>query len=257
KEIAPRAAEEGAVVIDNSNAFRMDENTPLVGPEINPVDIFDHNGIIANPNCSTIQMVLALKPVYEEYGIKRIVVSTYQAVSGTGKDAIDELDQQVNAYLNDEQLVSEVYPHQIAFNVLPHIDIFFDNDYTKEEMKMVRETRKILDDPDIPITATAARIPVFYGHAEAVNIETEKDVNLDRLKALLNATSGVKVVDNPEKAIYPLPTMSENDDSVMVGRIRKDFSIDRGINLWVVANNLRKGAALNAVQIAEKLIERT
>ncbi|MFW5998654.1 MAG: aspartate-semialdehyde dehydrogenase [Bacillota bacterium] len=254
KKIAPQAAEEGAVVIDNSNAFRMDEEVPLVVPEINPEEIKNNNGIIANPNCSTIQMVLALKPIYEEAGIKRIVVSTYQAVSGTGKKAIDELKEQVKAYVNGNELKSEVYPHQIAFNVLPHIDVFFENGYTKEELKLVRETKKILNDSQIAISSTAARIPVFYGHAESINVETEQKLEVDRLKELLNSTEGVEVVDDPENSSYPLPINSEHNDKVMVGRIREDFSIKNGINMWVVANNLRKGAALNAVQIAEKII---
>ncbi len=253
KKIAPQAAEEGAVVIDNSNAFRMDDNVPLVVPEINMEAAGQHNGIIANPNCSTIQMVLALKPIYDQVGIKRLVISTYQAVSGTGKDAIDELEKQIKAYVNGEELESEVYPHQIAFNVLPHIDIFYDNGYTKEELKMERETKKILNDDSLQITATAARIPVFYGHAEALNIEMEEELEIKEIKQLLDDTQGVEVVDVPDEEVYPLPVQSEENDQVMVGRIRKDFSIDKGINMWVVANNLRKGAALNAVQIAEEL----
>jgi len=253
KEIAPRAAQEGAVVIDNSNAFRMDDEVPLVVPEINMDAAGEHNGIIANPNCSTIQMVLALKPIYEKAGIKRLIISTYQAVSGTGKAAIDELEKQVKAYVNDKELKSEVYPHQIAFNVLPHIDIFYDNGYTKEELKMERETKKILNDDNLGITATAARIPVFYGHAESLNIEMEEEIGINEIKEILDETQGVEVVDDPENSVYPLPIDSENNDQVMVGRIRKDFSIDKGINMWVVANNLRKGAALNAVQIAEEL----
>ncbi|MFW5976474.1 MAG: aspartate-semialdehyde dehydrogenase [Bacillota bacterium] len=254
KEIVPQVVEEGATVIDNSNAFRMDKEVPLVVPEINPEEIKNHNGIIANPNCSTIQMVLALKPIYEEAGIKRIVVSTYQAVSGTGKKAIDELKKQVEAYVKGNEIKSEVYPHQIAFNVLPHIDVFYDNGYTKEELKLVRETKKILDDSSIAVSSTAARIPVFYGHAESINIETKKKLETKSIIKLLKNTEGVEVVDDPEKSIYPLPVDSENNDKVMVGRIREDFSIENGINLWVVANNLRKGAALNAVQIAENIV---
>lgn len=254
KEIAPQAAKEGAVVIDNSNAFRMDDQVPLVVPEINPGAIDEHQGIIANPNCSTIQMVLALKPIYDQVGIERIIVSTYQAVSGTGKAAIDELKKQVEDYVAGKEMKSEVYPHQIAFNVLPHIDIFFDNGYTKEELKLVRETKKILEDSTLDISATAARIPVFYGHAEAVNIETKEKLSPQEAKEILAQTEGVEVVDNPENNEYPLPIDSEKNDHVMVGRIRKDLSHEKGLNLWVVANNLRKGAALNAVQIAEKMI---
>ncbi len=250
KEIVPQAVKEGAVVIDNSNAFRMDDNVPLVVPEINPEEIKNNNGIIANPNCSTIQMVVVLKPLYDMAGIKRIVVNTYQAVSGTGKAAIDELDKQVRDYVNNKELKSEVYPHQIAFNILPHIDVFFDNGYTKEEMKMVRETRKILNDDKLAITATAVRVPVFYGHSEAVNIELEEDITTDELRKSLQETEGIKIVDE-----YPVTIMTENDDDVLVGRIRRDNSIENGFNLWVVANNLRKGAALNAVQIAEKLVK--
>ena len=256
KNIAPKAADEGAIVIDNSNAFRMDDNVPLVVPEINPDEIFNNQGIIANPNCSTIQMVLALKPIYEEAGIEQIIVSTYQAVSGTGRDAINELTQQTENLMKNKDIKSEVYPHQIAFNALPHIDIFFDNGYTKEEMKMVREPRKIFDDPELKISATAVRIPVYYGHAEAINLVPEKNISIEKLKDLLASTEGVKIVDNPDKNEYPLSIMSENDDSVMVGRIRKDLVNEKGINMWVVANNLRKGAALNAVQIAEQLIKK-
>lgn len=255
KEIIPQAVEEGAVVIDNSSAFRMDEQVPLVVPEINPEAIEEHNGIIANPNCSTIQMVMALKPIYDQAGIERLIVSTYQAVSGTGKDAVDELQKQVEDYVAGNELESSVYPHQIAFNVLPHIDKFFDNGYTKEELKLVRETKKILSDSSLRITATAARIPVFYGHAEAVNIDTKKELSPEDTKELLAETEGVEVVDNPEEDEYPLPLNCEDNDNVMVGRIRKDLSYEKGIKMWIVANNLRKGAALNAVQIAEKYIK--
>ena len=250
KKLVPQAVKEGAVVIDNSNAFRMDKNVPLIVPEINPEEIDNHNGIIANPNCSTIQMVMVLKPIYNLAGIKRIVVSTYQAVSGTGKAAIDELDQQVRDYVDNDELKSDIYPHQIAFNILPHIDVFFEDGYTREEMKMVKETRKILADDNLAITATAARVPVFYGHSEAVNIEVEKDISIAQLKEAIRKTEGVKIIEK-----YPVTIMTEHDDNVLVGRIRRDNSIDCGFNLWVVANNLRKGAALNAVQIAEKLIK--
>ena len=249
REIVPNAVNEGAIVIDNSNAFRMREDVPLVVPEINSEKIFEHNGIIANPNCSTIQLVMALKPIYDDYGIKRLVISTYQAVSGTGKKAIDELNNQISQYISNEDITYEVYPEQIVFNALPHIDIFMENNYTREEMKMIRETRKILNCPNLKITATAVRVPVFYGHSESVNIELNKDIVLEELIKLLNSTEGLRVVEK-----YPLARMSEEIDDVMVGRIRKDESLRYGINLWIVANNLRKGAALNAVQIAEKLI---
>jgi len=254
KEIAPIAVEEGAIVIDNSNAFRMDDNVPLVVPEINPEDIAKHQGIIANPNCSTIQMVVALKPIYDQVGIERIIVSTYQAVSGTGKKAIDELNKQIEDYLKGNKLESIVYPYQIAFNVLPHIDIFEDNGYTREEMKMVRESRKILHDSRLAITATCARVPVFFGHSEAVNIETRNKIDIADIKKLLDQAEGVKVIDNPDQISYPLAIMSENDDDVLVGRIREDISTRNGISMWIVGHNLRKGAALNAVQIAERLI---
>ncbi len=254
-EIAPRAVREGAVVIDNSNAFRMDEDIPLVVPEINPEEISRHQGIIANPNCSTIQMVMVLKPIHDLVGIKRVIVSTYQAVSGTGKKAIDELRGQVEQYLKSEKLKADVYPYQIAFNVLPHIDVFEDGGYTREEMKMVRETRKILKDQGLAITATAARVPVFYGHSESVNVETEEKLSINKLKEILNEKSGVRVVDDPDRLLYPLALMSEDDDDVLVGRLREDNSIEKGINMWIVGNNLRKGAALNAVQIAEYLLE--
>lgn len=256
KKIAPRAAEEGAVVIDNSNAFRMEDDVPLVVPEINPEKIFTHSGIIANPNCSTIQLVLALKPIYDQAGLEQVRISTYQAVSGTGRDAINELTHQTEAHLQQNKMKSEVYPHQIAFNSLPHIDIFFENGYTKEEMKMVREPRKILADPEIKLSATAVRTPVYYGHAEAVSIVTEEKLNLKTVRKLLSGMEGVEVIDDPKNNKYPLQIMSEENDSVMVGRIREDLIHERGINMWVVANNLRKGAALNAVQIAEKLLEK-
>lgn len=254
KEFAPIAAETGAIVIDNSSAFRMDEDVPLVVPEVNPEDVQEHEGIIANPNCSTIQMVVVIKPIYDISRIKRIVVSTYQAVSGTGKQAIQELRDQTKAILADEKVNVEVYPHQISFNVLPHIDVFLDNGYTKEEMKTVNETQKIMHDPDIKITATCVRVPVFVGHSEAVNIETEQKIPLSKLRSVLEKAPGVEVIDNPEENLYPLPVMAEGKDACYVGRIREDESIDNGINLWIVSDNLRKGAALNAVQIAELLI---
>jgi aspartate-semialdehyde dehydrogenase len=252
-EFAPAAAAAGAVVIDNSSAFRMDKDIPLVVPEVNPHAIaqYKNRGIIANPNCSTIQMLVALKPIHDKVRIKRIVVSTYQAVSGTGAKAIAELEAQVKAYAAGEPLQKNVYPHQIAFNCLPQIDSFRDNGYTKEEMKMVDETRKIFEDPSIGVTATAVRVPVFYGHSESVNVETGKKITAAEVKQLLATAPGVKVVDEPGLSIYPLALDCAGKFETLVGRIREDESIENGINLWVVADNILKGAALNAVQIAE------
>ena len=255
EKFSPYAANDGCVVIDNSSAWRMDPEVPLVVPEVNPhaVAQFSNKGIIANPNCSTIQMVVPLHPLHQEYGIKRIVVSTYQAVSGTGKKAIDELDSQTRAILNFKEHENKVYPHTIAFNCLPHIDVFLENGYTKEEMKMVHETRKILEDDTIGVTATTVRVPVFFGHSESINIETKKKVSALEVRALLERAPGVKVVDNPLNNIYPLAIDAAGQDLTLVGRIRDDESIENGINMWVVADNIRKGAATNAVQIAEIL----
>ncbi|MBW2472411.1 MAG: aspartate-semialdehyde dehydrogenase [Deltaproteobacteria bacterium] len=255
-EFAAAAAAAGAVVIDNSSAFRMDDEIPLVVPEVNPHAIarYTKRGIIANPNCSTIQMLVALKPIHDRAGIKRIVVSTYQAVSGTGAKAIAELEAQVKAYAAGEPLQNNVYPHQIAFNCLPHIDSFLDNGYTKEEMKMVNETRKIFEDQTIGVTATAVRVPVFYGHSESVNIETAKKISAAEVKELLATAPGVKLVDEPSLSIYPLALDCAGKLETLVGRIREDESIENGINLWVVADNILKGAALNAVQIAEIVV---
>jgi aspartate-semialdehyde dehydrogenase len=252
-EFAPAAAAAGAVVIDNSSAFRMDKDIPLVIPEVNPHAIaqYKKRGIIANPNCSTIQMLVALKPIHDKARIKRIVVSTYQAVSGTGAKAIAELEEQVKAYAAGAPLQKNVYPHQIAFNCLPQIDSFLDNGYTKEEMKMVNETRKIFEDPSIGVTATTVRVPVFYGHSESVNIETEKKISAGEVKMLLASAPGIRVVDEPSLSIYPLALDCAGKFETLVGRIREDESIENGINLWVVADNILKGAALNAVQIAE------
>ena len=256
-EFAPAAASAGAVVIDNSSAFRMDPEIPLVIPEVNPHAIagYKKRGIIANPNCSTIQMLVALKPIHDKVGIKRIVVSTYQAVSGTGTPAIEELDQQVKDYANSTALKNEVYPHQIAFNCLPHIDVFLDNGYTKEEMKMVNETRKIFEDDTIGVTATTVRVPVYYGHSEAINIETKQKISAEEVKALLSNAPGVTVTDDPSKNIYPLATDCAGKFDTFVGRIREDESIANGINMWVVSDNILKGAALNTIQIAERYIE--
>lgn len=258
KKFAPFAAKDGCVVVDNSSEWRMDPEVPLVVPEVNPHAIaqFANKGIIANPNCSTIQMVVPLYPLHKKYGIKRIVVSTYQAVSGTGKKAIDELDSQTRAVLNFKDYENEVYPHPIAFNCLPHIDVFLENGYTREEMKMVHETRKILEDDTIKITATTVRVPVFYGHSESINIETVKKISAQEVRALMERTSGVKVVDDPGNNIYPLAIDAAGQDLTLVGRIRDDESIPNGINMWVVADNIRKGAATNTVQIAEILAER-
>ena len=253
---APVAAQSGCVVIDNSSQWRMDPAVPLVVPEVNPDDLKWHKGIIANPNCSTIQMVVVLKPIHDAARIKRVVVTTFQSVSGTGQKAMDELLQQTKALLNFQEANYNVYPHQIAFNVLPHIDKFLENDYTKEEMKMVNETRKIMGDNSIRLTATTVRVPVFRGHSESVNIETEKKLTANEVREILSRAPGIIVFDAPHKDVYPLPVDVTGRDETYVGRIREDESIEKGINLWIVADNLRKGAALNAVQIAEKLIER-
>lgn len=257
KHFAPHAAKAGCVVVDNSSAWRMDPEVPLVVPEVNPGAVagYTAKGIIANPNCSTIQMVVALNPIHRQYGIKRIVVSTYQAVSGTGKKAIDELFDQTRAIMNFQDAKKTVYPHQIAFNCLPHIDTFDDSGYTKEEIKMVNETRKIMGDDSIQVTATTVRVPVFYGHSESVNIETEKPIAVDAVRALLAEAPGVAVLDDPSENIYPLPIDAAGKDLTYVGRIREDFSIENGINMWVVADNIRKGAATNTVQIAEILAQ--
>ncbi len=255
KEIAPQAIEEGAVVIDNSNAFRMDPKVPLIIPEVNPQAARNHRGIIANPNCSTIQMLVALKPLHDLFRIKRIVVSTYQSVSGTGLQAMDELDEQISAYAAGQAIEHSVYPYQIAFNVLPHIDSFLENGYTKEEMKMHNETRKIYDDEEIKVSATTVRVPVMRCHSEAINIETERPLpDVAEIRRILAEAPGVVVCDNPAAYEYPLAIDCEGKDEVFVGRIRKDFTVPNGLCLWVVSDNLRKGAALNAVQIAELLV---
>lgn len=257
KEFCPSAVKAGAVCIDNSSAWRMDPDVPLVVPEVNPAAIADYakKGIIANPNCSTIQMVVALKPLHDHAQIKRIVVSTYQAVSGTGRKAIDELRVQVGELLNGRPANTEVYPHQIAFNCLPQIDAFCENGYTKEEMKMVNETRKIMDS-EIKVTATTVRVPVFYGHCESVNIETVKDISVATAMELIAAAPGCELVDDIAEGLYPMPVDASGQDLVQVGRIRKDQSVEHGLNLWIVADNIRKGAATNAVQLAELLIEK-
>lgn len=254
RKLAPEAVKRGAVVVDNSNAFRMDPDVPLVVPEINAEDIKNHNGIIANPNCSTIQMVMVLKPIKEAAGIKRVVVSTYQAVSGTGTDAIEELLSQSKTVLEGKNPEPKVYPHSIAFNALPQIDVFDENGDTLEELKMVKETKKIFHDDEIAVTATTVRVPVINGHSEAVNIETLKKITPDEIRELLSKEPGIKVTDDPKNKVYPMAIDAVGKDEVFVGRIREDHSVEKGINLWIVADNLRKGAALNAIQIAEHLI---
>ncbi len=256
EKYAPVAAASGAVVVDNSSAWRMDPAVPLVVPEVNPHHIaqYKNKGIIANPNCSTIQMVVVLKPIHDLARIERVVVSTYQAVSGTGQKAIVELQEQMRAWAAGQPLVNKVYPHQIAFNLIPHIDVFRDNGYTKEEMKMVLETQKIMDDPTIKVSATCVRVPVVYGHSEALNIATAKKITPDQVRATLAKAPGVKVVDDPASKLYPMPLDAAGQDLTLAGRIREDISQERGIDMWISADNIRKGAATNAVQIAEVLI---
>ena len=253
---SPIAAREGAVVIDNSAAFRMDPSVPLVVPEINADDIPLHKGIIANPNCSTIQMVVALNPLHKANPIRRIVVTTFQSVSGTGTAAVEELTAQSRQVLNGQGVVPHVYPHQIAFNVLPEIDVFLDNQYTKEEWKMVEETRKIMHAEGMLISATCARVPVFTGHSEAVSVEFSRSMTPEEAKRLLIQAPGVKLLDDTSISLYPHPWMSGGTDEVFVGRIRRDVSCSNGLVMWVVADNIRKGAALNAVQIAEEMVKR-
>jgi aspartate-semialdehyde dehydrogenase len=258
EEYAPKAAAAGCVVVDNTSQFRYDTDIPLVVPEVNPQAIaqYKNRGIIANPNCSTIQMLVALKPIYDAVGITRINVATYQAVSGTGKEAIEELAGQTARLLNGKSIESKVYPRQIAFNVLPHIDVFLDNGYTKEEMKMVWETQKIFGDMDIRVNPTCVRVPVFFGHSEAVHIETRDKITAEQARALLEQAPGVVVLDDRKDGGYPTPvTEAASHDPVYVGRIREDLSHERGLDLWVVADNVRKGAALNSVQIAEILVK--
>lgn len=262
KTLAPAAVKAGAVVIDNSSAFRMDPEVPLVVPEVNPEAIANHKGIIANPNCSTIIMVMALKPIYNKVKIKRVVVSTYQAVSGGGKEAIDELENQVQAIVEGKPVVANILPgaslpkhYQIAFNLIPQIDAFKDNFYTKEEMKMIDETHKIMNDYDMGITSTTIRVPVYRSHAESINLELENELSVDETKKVLADFPGVIVQDNPEEMLYPMPLYTSMENEVFVGRIRKDYSIKHGLNLWVVGDQIRKGAALNALQIAEYMIQ--
>ncbi len=249
KKYSPIAASKGCVVVDNSSAFRMDKKVPLVVPEVNPCDIKWNNGIIANPNCSTIQAVVPLKPLDDKYTIKRIVYSTYQAVSGAGKAGVDDLENGIKGF------PPKKFPYPIINNCLPHIDVFEENGYTKEEIKMINETRKILGKPDLKVTATTVRVPVLNSHSESINVEFENDFNLDELKEILNNSPGIILEDDPSKNIYPLAQNANGHDEVYVGRIRRDESVPYGINMWVVADNIRKGAASNAIQIVEKLIE--
>ena len=262
KTFAPAAVKAGAVVIDNSSAFRMDPEVPLVVPEVNPEAIANHKGIIANPNCSTIIMVMALKPLYNVSKIKRVVVSTYQAVSGGGKEAMAELEEQVKAINEGRPVVANTLPgaslakhYQIAFNLIPQIDVFKDNLYTKEEMKMIDETKKIMSDDSMRITATTIRVPVYRSHAESVNVEFEDEISVEKAREVLAAFPGVTLTDNPDEQIYPMPLETSGKDDVEVGRIRKDYSIDNALNFWVCGDQIRKGAALNALQIAEYMIK--
>ena len=262
KTFAPAAVKAGAVVIDNSSAFRMDPEVPLVVPEVNPEAIASHKGIIANPNCSTIIMVMALKPLYDVSKIKRIVVSTYQAVSGGGKEAMAELEEQVKAINEGREVVANILPgaslakhYPIAFNLIPQIDVFKENLYTKEEMKMIDETKKIMSDDSLRITATTVRVPVYRSHAESVNVEFEDEISVEKAREVLAAFPGVTLTDNPDEQVYPMPLETSGKDDVEVGRIRKDYSIDNGLNFWVCGDQIRKGAALNALQIAEYMIE--
>jgi aspartate-semialdehyde dehydrogenase len=253
---SPQAARAGAVVVDNSAAWRMDPAVPLVVPEVNVEDIEAHKGIIANPNCSTIQMVVALFPLHKVNPIKRIVVTTYQSVSGTGLPALEELATQSRQVLDGQSTKASVYPHQIAFDILPEIDVFLENGYTKEEWKMVEETHKIMHAPEIAVSATCARVPVFIGHSEAVNVEFSRPMSPQEARQILSQSPGVSVVDDPATHTYPRPIVAAGTDDTYVGRIRRDVSCANGLVLWVVADNIRKGAALNAVQIAEEMINR-
>lgn len=257
KEWAPVAAKAGAIVIDNSSAFRMDADVPLVVPEVNPGDLAQAKGrnLVANPNCSTIQMVVALKPLHDAVGIERVVVSTYQSVSGKGQKGILELEKQTSDLMNARETEAVAFAHRIAFNVVPHIDDFLENGYTKEEMKMVNETRKIMGDSTIRVTATTVRVPVYFGHAESVNVTTRKKITADEARELLRKAPGIKVLDDPKNNLYPMPMLAAGDSYTHVGRIREDLSQDNGLELFVCADNVRKGAALNAVQIAELLVQ--
>jgi aspartate-semialdehyde dehydrogenase len=250
KKYAPIAKEKGVLVIDNSSAWRMEDWVPLIVPEVNSEAIKEHKGIISNPNCSTIQSVIPLKPLNDKYKLKRVIFSTYQAVSGSGVGGIEDLEKGLSSPYHNK------YPHPIAYNVLPHIDDFLDNGYTKEEMKMIEETKKILNDQDIKITATTVRVPVKYGHAVSANIELEKSFELEDIFELFKNSEGIEVLDDPSNNVYPMPILAEGNDKVYVGRIRRDFSVENGLNIWIVADNSRKGAATNTIQIAELLINK-
>jgi aspartate-semialdehyde dehydrogenase len=257
REWAPRFAESGCVVIDNSSTWRMAENVPLVIAEVNPDALDAHEGIVANPNCSTMQMVMALKPILDEAGIERVVVSTYQSTSGTGQRAVEELHDQAKAVLEADKVEASVYPHQIAFNILPQVESFKEgDDYTTEERKMMAETRKILGDEGIAVSATCVRVPVYNAHSESVNVQTRDQLSPERCREILSAFPGVTVVDEPAAGRYPMPIEAAGRDEVLVGRIRRDPSHERCLNMWVVSDNLRKGAATNAIQLAELLLER-
>lgn len=254
-KLSPEVAKKGTIVIDNSNAFRMNPDVPLVVPEVNPEDLKDHKNIIANPNCSTIQMVVALYPLHKRFNLEKIIVSTYQSVSGKGKDAVLELLDQTKEFLNGDKINPKVFPYQIAFNIIPQIDNFEDNNYTREEMKMVRESRKILHHPNLKVSATCVRIPVIRGHSESISATFSRDFTLEEVYEILNNAPGVKVLDSPKDKVYPYPLLCDGKDEVFVGRIRKDLFEENTLNLWVVSDNLRKGAALNAVQILEEIIK--
>jgi len=257
REWAPRFAEDGCVVVDNSSAWRMEKNVPLVVAEVNPDALDRHEGIVANPNCSTMQMVMALKPIHDEACVERVIVSTYQSTSGTGKAAVEEMQDQARAVLEDRDAVASVYPHPIAFNVLPQVETFEDgDDYTTEERKLMAETRKILDDDGVQVSSTCARVPVYVGHSQSVNVQTRDPLSPQRCREVLSAFPGVTVVDDPGAGRYPMPIEAAGGDDVLVGRIRRDPTHDRCLNLWIVGDNLRKGAATNAVQLAELLAER-
>lgn len=256
EKYVPIAVKSNAVCVDNTSFFRMNPEVPLVVPEVNQEEIPKHQGIIANPNCSTIQMVVVLKPIHDVARIKRVVVSTYQSTSGAGKEATDELYNQTLAIFNQKEIEIEVFPHQIAFNCIPQIDVFLPNGYTKEEMKMINETKKIMKDDSIAVTATTVRVPVFYGHSESVNIETYNKITAEEVRSVLSKSPGVEVMDSPKELKYPMAIYAAGKDQTFVGRIREDLSIENGIDLWIVADNVRKGAALNAIQIAEILVEK-
>lgn len=254
KQLAGIAVENNCVVIDNSYAFRLQDDVPLVVPEVNPEDIDWHKGIIANPNCSTIIMVVAINPIYKAFGLKRVVVSTYQAVSGAGKAGLEELEKHSRDFLAGREISPQVFQHPISFNLIPHIDIFVDDNYTREEMKMVWETRKIMHAPDLKIAPTSVRVPVFRSHSESINLETEKPVSPEDARSILEQAPGIIIQDDPANQVYPMPLFSSNTDEVYVGRIRRDLSVDNGLALWVSADQIRKGAATNAIQIAELLV---